>query len=140
MNTAYRSVEAMDTALRRRFSFKAKLPDPKELKPTSDGIDLSAMLTKINERLRVLKDSDHTIVHAWFWNVKDIEGLRTVYANKILPLLLEFFYNDYEKLGLVLGDSFFEGNKQVSADIFAKFSAENSLAGQYEQIWQYHLK
>jgi 5-methylcytosine-specific restriction endonuclease McrBC GTP-binding regulatory subunit McrB len=140
MNTADRSVEALDTALRRRFNFKSMMPLPNELYPTTDGINLSAMLTKMNERLTVLKDADHTIGHAWFWNVNHIEDLKTVYANKILPLLQEFFYNDYEKLGLVLGDAFFEGNKQVQANIFAKFSAGNGLAGQYEQVWQYHLK
>lgn len=140
MNTADRSVEALDTALRRRFSFKAMMPKPEELKSTTDGIDLPAMLRKLNERLAVLKDTDHTIGHAWLWNVNDIDDLRTVYENKILPLLQEFFYNDYEKLGLVLGDSFFEGNTQVSSGIFAKFSAGNGIAGQYEQVWQYNLK
>jgi hypothetical protein len=140
MNTADRSVEALDTALRRRFSFIPKLPDPGILKPTNDGIELSTLLSKINERLTVLKDSDHTIGHAWFWDVKDLADLKEIYANKILPLLQEFFYNDYEKLGLVLGDSFFEENSQVSASIFAKFSGGNGIAGQYEQVWQYKLK
>ncbi|SMD44857.1 AAA domain (dynein-related subfamily) [Aquiflexum balticum DSM 16537] len=140
MNTADRSVEALDTALRRRFSFKAMSPLPEELKPTTDGIDLPKMLSRLNERLTVLKDNDHTIGHAWFWNVTEIEGLRAVYANKILPLLQEFFYNDYEKLGLVLGDAFFEGNTQVNSNIFAKFSAGNDLGSQYEQVWQYRLK
>jgi len=140
MNTADRSVESLDTALRRRFSFIPKLPDPGILKPTNDGIELSTLLSKINERLTVLKDSDHTIGHAWFWSVNNLEDLKDVYANKILPLLQEFFYNDYEKLGLVLGDSFFEENSQVSASIFAKFSGGNGIAGQYEQVWQYKLK
>jgi hypothetical protein len=140
MNTADRSVEALDTALRRRFSFIPKLPDPGILKPTNDGIELSTLLSKINERLTVLKDSDHTIGHAWFWSVTNLEDLKAVYANKILPLLQEFFYNDYEKLGLVLGNSFFEDSAQVSSSIFAKFSGGNGIAGQYEQVWQYKLK
>jgi hypothetical protein len=116
------------------------LPDPGILKPTNDGIELSTLLSKINERLTVLKDSDHTIGHAWFWSVNNLEDLKEVYANKILPLLQEFFYNDYEKLGLVLGDSFFEDSAQVSSSIFAKFSGGNGIAGQYEQVWQYKLK
>jgi hypothetical protein len=90
--------------------------------------------------MTVLKDSDHTIGHAWFWDVKDLADLKEIYANKILPLLQEFFYNDYEKLGLVLGDSFFEDSAQVSSSIFAKFSGGNGIAGQYEQVWQYKLK
>jgi hypothetical protein len=140
MNTADRSVEALDTALRRRFSFKAMLPEPEKLAENCEGINLQKLLNAVNSRLEVLKDLDHTVGHAWFWNVNNLKDLKEVYANKILPLLQEFFYNDYEKLGLVLGDSFFEENSQVSASIFAKFSGGNGIAGQYEQVWRYKLK
>lgn len=108
MNTADRSVEALDTALRRRFAFIPKMPEETKLQQTEDGINLVSMLTSINNRLKVLKDADHTIGHAWLWNVKTVEDLQTVFGNKILPLLQEYFYNDFEKLGLVLGDNFFE--------------------------------
>jgi Cdc6-like AAA superfamily ATPase len=140
MNTADRSVEALDTALRRRFAFKPKMPKEKELKSTTDGISLSKMLYTINARLRVLKDNDHTIGHAWLWDVTNTTQLKAVFGNKILPLLQEYFYNDYEKLGLVLGDAFFDKQEQISSDIFATFSGGNGLAGQYDQSWQYHLK
>lgn len=140
MNTADRSVEALDTALRRRFSFEPIMPDETKLGITDDGINLSAILYTLNERLRVLKDYDHTIGHAWLWNVKDVEGLKRVFASKILPLLQEYFYNDYEKLGLLLGNAFFKKQEQVSSDIFAPFKGGNHLAGQYEQSWQYELK
>ena len=140
MNTADRSVEALDTALRRRFSFVPKLPEENKLDATADGIELGLMLTKINQRLKVLKDQDHTIGHAWFWNVNDLAGLRKVFSEKIIPLLQEYFYNDYEKLGLVLGDNFFKIKDQISSDIFAKFSGGNGIAGQYDQAWQYELK
>lgn len=140
MNTADRSVEALDTALRRRFSFIPKLPNPERLGQTKEGIDLKAMLTKLNQRLAILKDQDHTLGHAWFWNVNELEDLKEVYANKILPLLQEFFYNDYEKLGLVLGDAFFEAPQLVSSNHFAKFTQGNGLASQYESVVKYKLK
>lgn len=140
MNTADRSVEALDTALRRRFSFVPKLPIPGFLNPTREGIELDIMLSKINERLTILKDADHTIGHAWFWDVKDLEDLKKVYTNKILPLLQEFFYNDYEKLGLVLGDAFFEAPQMVSSNLFAKFTQGIGLASQYESVVKYKLK
>lgn len=140
MNTADRSVEALDTALRRRFSFVPMMPEESRLGSTQDGMNLSSILNTLNTRLRILKNNDHTIGHAWFWNVNDIEGLRHVFGNKILPLLQEYFYNDYEKLGLLLGDAFFKKQEQVNSNIFANFSGGSGLAGQYEQSWQFELK
>jgi hypothetical protein len=140
MNTADRSVEALDTALRRRFSFVPMSPKPEELKPTTDGINLTGILRVLNNRLTILKDSDHTIGHAWLWNVTDIEVLKIAFRDKILPLLQEYFYNDFEKLGLVLGDRFFKPHVQVNSNIFASFTGGNGLAGQYDQSWQYELK
>ncbi|MCR9155226.1 MAG: AAA family ATPase [Bacteroidetes bacterium] len=142
MNTADRSVEALDTALRRRFAFDPMWPDVSQLERTitEDGIELKKLLNSINIRLEVLKDRDHMIGHAWFWNVSSVEGLRAVFANKILPLLQEFFYNDYQKLGLVLGDAFFHKHKNVHAGIFARFEDANGLADQYDQARIYELK
>jgi Cdc6-like AAA superfamily ATPase len=140
MNTADRSVEALDSALRRRFSFIEINPKPEELNVTMDGINLTKMLEVLNRRLAVLKDNDHTIGHAWLWNVTNFMELKEVFGNKILPLLKEYFYNDYEKLGLVLGDAFFKIKEQVNSKMFASFSGGNSLAVQYDQAWQYQLK
>jgi hypothetical protein len=140
MNTADRSVEALDTALRRRFSFINLESEPDKLLTTEDGIDLAEMLNTLNNRLSILKDSDHTIGHAWLWNVRNIDQLKEVFKVKILPLLKEFFYNDYEKLGLVLGDAFFETNMQINSNVFANFSGGNGLAMQYDKSWQFRLK
>lgn len=140
MNTADRSVEALDTALRRRFSFVPMAPKPNELKIIGDEINLPEILRVLNSRLSVLKDNDHTIGHAWLWNVTDLESLKIVFRDKILPLLQEYFYNDYEKLGLVLGDAFFKPHEQINSNIFASFTGGNGLAGQYDQSWQYQLK
>lgn len=140
MNTADRSVEALDTALRRRFSFVRMMPDESKLSSDVDGIDLSNLLWTLNERLRVLKDSDHTIGQGWLWNIKDLEGLRRAFSDKILPLLQEFFYNDYEKLGLVLGDAFFKRQQQVDSALFADFKGGDGLAAQYDDRWTFELK
>lgn len=126
MNTADRSVEALDTALRRRFVFEQKNPLPDKLKMTTDGIDLPAMLRVINRRLELLLDKDHAIGHAWLWNVSSVEGLKTIFQHKILPLLQEYFYNNLEKIGLVLGDAFVV-QEQVDPKAFAKF--KNGAAG-----------
>lgn len=140
MNTADRSVEALDTALRRRFTFKEMLPKPELISIIIDGINLSDLLNGLNARLHILKDKDHSIGHAWFWNVRTIDQLRRVFADKILPLLKEYFYNDYEKMGLLLGEGFFEKPEKVSQRLFAKFPSGSELASQYEGLLKYQLK
>ncbi|MBC2840103.1 McrB family protein [Robiginitalea sp. SC105] len=108
MNTADRSVEALDTALRRRFSFVEMMPDPDLLDQTEEinGIHLGKLLRTINERIELLIDRDHTIGHSYFMEVTTPKGLVEVFENKIIPLLQEYFYGDYGKIGLVLGEGF----------------------------------
>jgi 5-methylcytosine-specific restriction protein B len=121
MNTADRSVEALDTALRRRFSFKEMLPDPDQLPEDNEGIPgikLSAILKIINLRIEKLLDKDHQIGHAYFINVISLPGLRDVFRNKILPLLQEYFYGDTAKIGMVLGGAFIESREDTSKKIF----------------------
>lgn len=116
MNTADRSVEALDTALRRRFSFVEMLPDPSLLENRDvDGIDLTALLTVINQRIEALVDRDHTIGHAYFMNVHTIEELKTTFYKNIIPLLQEYFYGNYAKMAMVLGEAFFheQGKEKV---------------------------
>ncbi|WP_084148807.1 EVE domain-containing protein [Arenibacter latericius] len=124
MNTADRSVEALDTALRRRFVFKEVMPDPSLLVGiTFNGFNLAQVLTTINDRIEVLLDRDHTIGHSYFIKLErgDTEGLLNVFKNNIVPLLQEYFYNDYEKIALVLGSGFVQenGSKKV---VFPKFN------------------
>ncbi|HMV79914.1 MAG TPA: AAA family ATPase [Leptospiraceae bacterium] len=115
MNTADRSVEALDTALRRRFHFEEMMPDPKLIADEGlvqngilEGIDLVKLLNTINERIVLLLDKDHQIGHSYFMAVENLEDLKSVFKNKIIPLLQEYFYGDYGKIRLVLGDKFIE--------------------------------
>ena len=112
MNTADRSIALMDTALRRRFEFVEMMPEYNNLKEVA-GIDIGQMLKTINERIEYLYDRDHTIGHAYFINVSDLKTLTNVFKNKILPLLQEYFYDDWEKIRLVLGDSQKDENLQL---------------------------
>ena len=107
MNTADRSVEALDTALRRRFEFEEIGPnwqdfDNKEF----DGVNVGAMMRTINQRIEHLLDKDHCIGHSYLYKVTDFQSLQQVFAKNILPLLQEYFYGDFGKVGLILGDAF----------------------------------
>jgi 5-methylcytosine-specific restriction protein B len=105
MNTADRSIALIDTALRRRFHFKEMMPLPELLNENVDGINLQELLSKINERIEFLLDRDHTIGHSYFISVTSKNELCEVFRDKIIPLLQEYFYNDWEKIQLVLGDN-----------------------------------
>jgi hypothetical protein len=209
MNTADRSVEALDTALRRRFTFEQMAPNSSLLHPKrlllsfwniyermgitydvwikepyksiseafntligldrkleqkliddnasneikewviddfrnladSDftGIRLDWVLEKINARLESLLTKDHTIGHAWLMNVYNLKDLQAAFKNKILPLLQEYFYNDYAKIGLVLGKRFVE-TRRFGQKIFASFDDGNDLAAEYADKMLYTLK
>jgi len=129
MNTADRSVEAMDIALRRRFTFVEMKPDPsvikKEIgKPLPNGIDLEKLLKAINDRITVLLDKDFCIGHSYFLKVKNMADLQRVFAIEIIPLLQEYFFGDYGKIGLVLGKDFVVEKKKNQSEIFANFDHE----------------
>jgi 5-methylcytosine-specific restriction endonuclease McrBC GTP-binding regulatory subunit McrB len=192
MNTADRSVEALDTALRRRFSFEEMPPKPELLSPWEtlrrfwmkhtgkyggskesydkyekglrdllgleildhasyieygdnpesgftieefkenlhdiirfSGVDLNVLLEKINSRIEFLLDKDHLVGHSYFINITSYSDLQNVIYNKIIPLLQEYFFGDYAKIGLILGKGFVR-QKTAHKKVFADFSA-NSL-------------
>ena len=128
MNTADRSVEALDTALRRRFSFVEMPSKPKKLADIiledAEEINLTQLLNTINQRIELLIDKDHQIGHSFFINLKNIDELKTTFKNKIIPLLEEYFFGDFGKIGLVLGENFISvKNENNNSGILAKFSA-----------------
>lgn len=137
MNTADRSVEALDTALRRRFKFEEMPPNAEALKDLSliKGINLADLLVLINRRIEKLLDKDHQIGHAYFINVKDEFDLREVFNRNIIPLLQEYFYGDISKVGLILGDKFLTKSNSHSNFAFAKFEHEN--AGEFAERSSY---
>ncbi|EHG5110347.1 McrB family protein, partial [Campylobacter coli] len=102
MNTADRSITSLDTALRRRFEFIEMMPDVSKLSMDCEGINLQELLKAINTRIEYLLDREKTIGHAFFISVENLEDLKKVFKNKIIPLLQEYFYNDYALIYAVL--------------------------------------
>lgn len=189
MNTADRSVEALDTALRRRFSFEEMMPltellspsalycqllwnyetvgwDDPEFKEKEDqffdfaqvsedfknkrkeiweiikadyikddfsyfeefdynGFNLQAILEKINNRIEILLNRDHLIGHSYFLKVNTEEQLKASFKNNIIPLLQEYFYGDYEKIGMIIGSGFFDETEKYVNEDFASFTTQN---------------
>ena len=109
MNTADRSIAILDTALRRRFSFVEMQPDLTPLEGVEvEGINISEMLRRMNERIMILYDREHTIGQSYFIPLRDtptIDCLAGIFKNSIVPLLQEYFFDDYDKIRLVLADN-----------------------------------
>jgi 5-methylcytosine-specific restriction protein B len=110
MNTADRSLAGLDIALRRRFTFKEMPPKPEELEGIDvEGINIASLLRTMNERIEVLLDRDHCLGHAYFMPLKQAEKknliqLKSIFSQQILPLLKEYFFEDWERIAWVLND------------------------------------
>ena len=114
MNTADRSIQLLDTALRRRFEFKELMPDTRVIKGSQgdgliddeegDTINLCALLETINLRIRFLLNRDMTIGHSYLINVRNFKDLKEVFLSRIIPLLQEYFYEDWHRIQLVFRD------------------------------------
>lgn len=110
MNTADRSVMQIDTALRRRFRFEEMEPDSSLLRIV-DGINLGRVLDAINARIEYLLDRDHAVGHAFFMGDggKDRAAIDDTMRFKIIPLLQEYFFDDWRNIAAVLGPGFVSG-------------------------------
>ncbi len=108
MNTADRSLTPLDTALRRRFEFEAMLPKAKLLEGIEiDGVNIRKMLEVINSRIELLLNQERTLGHSFFLPLgksPDLGTLKRIFKNHILPLLEEYFFEDWSRIRKVLGD------------------------------------
>ena len=138
MNTADRSLAGLDLALRRRFDFKEMMPDVATLKGIKVGsIEIDKLLTVINQRIEVLLDREHTIGHAYFIGLKSensITSLASIFKNKVIPLLQEYFYEDWEKINMVLGGNKFVTKKEINSNLFLK-SQNDTMQLNSKTIW-----
>lgn len=137
MNTADKSIALLDSALRRRFSFTEMLPKSSVIKDKISiaDIEVEKLFETINSRIEFLIDKDHTIGHSYFLKIKDnqtIEALALIFKNEIIPLLTEYFYGDFVKIQLVLGDNrkstsdnnrFFKIKESPQKELFGKDDA-----------------
>jgi len=132
MNTADRSIENLDFALRRRFAFQSVQPDPSIIsrlnqQPLMDGIHLERMLQAINQRIALLLDEDHCIGHAYFLEIRTLHDLQMVFERFIIPLLKEYFFAAIGEIGMVLGKDFMVVKKN-DPEIFADFQHDTLMS------------
>lgn len=150
MNTADRSITNIDTALRRRFVFEEfppqyNLTEIGKVIHNEKEIDLRNVLRILNERIEYLLDRDHLIGHSYFIGVNDWDALCSKFRNNIIPLLQEYFYNDWEKIALVIGDNDSWGKNEEEKFILKKkyssetlFGRNNNLEEEYDDN-QYYI-
>ena len=102
MNTADRSIALLDVALRRRFQFRELEPDYGTLVANVGAVDRGRLLRRINDRLEYLLDRDHRIGHGYLFHLRTLDDLRRVFAEQIIPLLQEYFFDDFARVAMVL--------------------------------------
>ena len=117
MNTADRGIALLDTALRRRFDFIEKMPDLRHVEEDIEGVNGREMLRAMNERITVYLDREHQIGHTYLIGVTTIDRLSEVFQRRILPLLQEYFYDDWAKIRNVLNENPFIRKREIGASM-----------------------
>lgn len=152
MNTADRSIQLLDTALRRRFTFAELMPEPEHplISKDVEGVDCQAMLRMMNRCITALLDREHQIGHTYLMGVDTMEKLSHAFQNKIFPLLQEYFFDDWSKIGAVLGGNDFvvetktaglfrESEQEVEERVYQRLSHNDTKwtePGQYRRIYE----
>ena len=132
MNTADRSIALLDIALRRRFTFVEQMPNPSLLEMV-EGVDLGVLLDRLNRRITVLLGRDYQIGHSYLMDIDSLETLHFAWYRKIMPLLQEYFYNDWERLRAVVGNRFI---KPAEVDEMTR----QALGDFYEEEGQFEVR
>ena len=125
MNTADRSIDQIDIALRRRFKFEPMRPDTEIIKREMElqgldacnigGINLIKLVDTLNARIELLLDAQHSLGHALFLGGTSVEKIAEVIRNSVIPLLEEYFYDDTQKIQLIFNDLETDGSLNAQA-------------------------
>jgi len=144
MNTADRSLAGLDVALRRRFVFKEMPPKPELLDAVEvDGVNVGKLLRVMNQRIEALLDREHALGHAYFMPLekdKRMSRLGEIFRDQVLPLLQEYFFDDWQRIQWVLNDhrkpsgqyQFIQRKKQDTKSLFG----EDVIVSQHRPSWQ----
>lgn len=144
MNSSDRSLTGLDMALRRRFSFVEMQPNPEllraiQLTDADVTINIADLLTVMNQRIEVLLDCDHCIGHANFMslsNESNLSDLADIFKQKIIPLLQEYFFDDWSKINLVLFDNGMLEKKPVDQGLFPSKMADEYISNDARSLWR----
>ena len=134
MNSADRSIAFIDTALRRRFEFREVAPDSEILQQMMpdggliDGVDVPTLFNAINDRIELLFDRDHTLGHSYFIRVETLEQLKQVFLKNVLPQLQEYFYDDWQRICMVVGCPYHTDSEKPATTNPAPVLVVNRLA------------
>ena len=129
MNTADRSIEALDSALRRRFDFIEMMPKSHKVATVAQPY-----FETINKRLRILKDSEHQLGHSYFMKVSSESELCDVFRNRVIPLIQEYFFGDMDRIRMVLGGAFCVKEK-VETNLFSKEDTDIDIPDVVWRLW-----
>ena len=135
MNTADRSIQLLDTALRRRFTFVEMMPDPEHegISRNIEGVDCSKLLATMNDRIAALLDREHQIGHTYLLGVNMIGALSEAVRNRIFPLLQEYFYDDWAKIWAVLGRNAFVRSRKIE-NLAVDWDSHDEAPAIYERL------
>lgn len=139
MNSSDRSLTGLDIALRRRFTFTEMPPDLRPLAEVEvDGVDIQRLLKVINQRIEILLDRDHCIGHAYFMplvHTPSLTLLAGIFQQKIIPLLQEYFFDDWQRIDWVLGQNGMLEKQYKDDGALRALFPENALPAIQNNVW-----